>query len=370
MINTPPTNTYPASASKLSSVKVQIVTWNSSRYIAACIGSILSQESFTLGVNLHLEVIDNASSDGTVDIVRALLRPGISLFCSAVNLGFSAAHNLGIYRFLEGQQSLDALLFLNPDLNLQRDALAKMVTRLQLSERCGLVTPKLLRAGEDLRPLEPAVIDAAGMVITSACRHFDRGSGTIDEGRFNTAERVFGATGACMLIGHKAVRELVIPRAISGEEVFSIYPQLRDLNQQRSELFDEAFFAYREDADLSWRARLFGWECWYEPQAVGFHVRRVTPERRRELPAELNLYGVRNRFLLQINNWNLRRDGWRFFIEGICFRNILVVLGVLISEGSSLGAFSDLLKIKIRAFRIRAWVAKIARERGGGAVLR
>jgi len=68
------------------------------------------------------------------------------------------------------------------------------------------------------------------------------------------------------------------------------------------EFFDEDFFAYREDADIAWRAQLLGWSCLYVPEARGWHVRRVTPERRRELPAEINWHSVKNRFLMRIKN--------------------------------------------------------------------
>ena len=51
------------------------------------------------------------------------------------------------------------------------------------------------------------------------------------------------------------------------------------------EFFDEPFFAYREDADVAWRAQLLGWDCLYVPAAVAEHVRRVVPERRGSLPA-------------------------------------------------------------------------------------
>src|SRR5207244_1165265 len=77
--------------------------------------------------------------------------------------------------------------------------------------------------------------------------------------------------------------------------------------------FDEDFFAYREDADLAWRCRLLGWNSIYVPAAVAQHRRRVTPERRRELPKEINYHSVKNRFLLRLNNMtgNLyRRDFW------------------------------------------------------------
>src|SRR5262249_40916657 len=76
---------------------------------------------------------------------------------------------------------------------------------------------------------------------------------------------------------------------------------------------DEQFFAYREDADLAWRAQLMGWRCVYTPHAVAWHVRRVTPERRKELPTEINWHSIKNRFLMRAKNisWPLY---CRFFV--------------------------------------------------------
>ena len=54
------------------------------------------------------------------------------------------------------------------------------------------------------------------------------------------------------------------------------------------EFLDEAFFAYREDVDLAWRAQLLGWRCRYVPAALARHRRRVAPGRRRRLPATIN----------------------------------------------------------------------------------
>jgi GT2 family glycosyltransferase len=68
------------------------------------------------------------------------------------------------------------------------------------------------------------------------------------------------------------------------------------------EFFDEQFFAYREDADLAWRAQLMGWHCLYTPRAVAWHVRKVTPERREKLPLEINWHSVKNRFLMRAKN--------------------------------------------------------------------
>ena len=79
---------------------------------------------------------------------------------------------------------------------------------------------------------------------------------------------------------------------------------IRDVSVD-GEFLDEDFFTYREDADVAWRGRLLGWRALYVPAAVGHHVRRVTPEARRELPERINRDSVRNRFLLRLKNEGL-----------------------------------------------------------------
>jgi GT2 family glycosyltransferase len=68
------------------------------------------------------------------------------------------------------------------------------------------------------------------------------------------------------------------------------------------EFFDEDFFAYREDADVAWRAQLMGWQCLYKTLSVSWHVRRVTPERFKELPDLINRHSIKNRFLMRAKN--------------------------------------------------------------------
>lgn len=331
-------------------VLVHIVTWNSARCIVPCIESVVRQEGFTLGESLVVRVTDNASVDETVERVQSVLRPGVELIQNGANLGFCGGHNQGVAQVRAGR--FDALLLLNPDLALAPDALLQMVNSLSERERIGLVTPKLLRANNELRPLEPARIDAAGMYLTRSLRHFDRGSGELDVGQFEVAQEVFGGTGACLLLSRACIEEVVLSPSISERSVHTIYPQLAVGSAERPKLFDEAFFAYREDADLSWRARLLGWRCWYQPQARGFHVRVVVPERRRQLPVELNRYSVRNRFLLQLHNWSWAQ-GIESVVFGLVLRNLLVVLGVVLLERSSAHALREVLSLLPRALTIR-----------------
>jgi GT2 family glycosyltransferase len=110
-----------------------------------------------------------------------------------------------------------------------------------------------------------------------------------------------------------------------------------------SEYFDEDFFAYREDADLAWRAQLLGWNCVYVPDAVARHGRRVTPERRSALPAAINYYSVRNRFLLRMKN-QTAGHALRFLLPTLA-RDLQVIGYVLLKERSSLGALGDVCRL-------------------------
>jgi GT2 family glycosyltransferase len=118
-----------------------------------------------------------------------------------------------------------------------------------------------------------------------------------------------------------------------------------------SEWFDEDFFAYREDADLAWRAQLFGWNCLYVPSAVARHGRRVTPERRSELPALINYYSVRNRFLLRIKNQTVGHA--LRFLPATLLRDLQVIGFVLLKERGSRPALADVVRLWPRTWQKR-----------------
>ena len=121
-------------------------------------------------------------------------------------------------------------------------------------------------------------------------------------------EYVFGATGAAALYRRSMVDDV----SVNGE------------------FFDEQFFAYREDADLAWRAQLMGWRCVYTPEAVAWHVRRVTPERRGQLPTEINWHSVKNRFLMRAKNISLPLYV-RYFLP-VTFRDLQVIGYCLLAD--------------------------------------
>jgi GT2 family glycosyltransferase len=327
-------------------VHLQIVTFNSSHVIAACLESLAVAANDLAGeIKLQIEIIDNGGTNGLEQLVSG--RPEIKLFRNEHNLGFCAAHNQGVARFLDSNAQY--LFLLNPDTELTGQALREMLKAFQHSDQIGAVTPKLLRK-------DRVTIDAAGMFFTSTLRHLDRGSNQPDQGQYDSSGFVPGGTGAALMLSRVAVERLVLD-AGSDEALDKIYPQLQGGREIRKQLFDEAFFAYRDDAELAWRAQLLGIRYWYAPSAVVYHGRVVTPERREALDQRINSWSVRNRFLMQFNNFTCSL-GIKFILNGLIIWNFVVIIAVLFKERSSLAGLVEAVKLTPRALNRRREVLR------------
>lgn len=305
-----------------------IVTYNSESTIIPCIQSLVKQEDFLLGNNLRVIITDNNSSDNTLAIIEQHFDEILEIRANMLNTGFTGANNDIAREALN--TGAKYLLMLNPDAVLHPSALKELVRSLELDTRAGSACPKLLRCNSNLEPLTPAVFDSTGIYITPEIRHFDRGSSELDLGQYESKEYVFGASGAAILIKTSFIRDAAI----------------KD-DQGQLQLFDSAFFAYREDADLAWRAQWLGWKCIYVPEAIGYHLRHVLPERRQNLHPKLNYYGVRNRFLLQFNNFSLIGN-FKLLIPCL-WRNFLVLGAISTIERSSFSAFIEALGLFLSA---------------------
>lgn len=330
-------------------VLVHITLYNSGSNVLRTLESLLLQELRGVA-ELSLLLTDNASTDGTAELVRARFGDTVRVNQNSENIGFAAAQNQAARICLD--QGFAFLFLVNPDTRFEPTALYELISNFKNGSRLAGATPLLYRADDTLKPLDPPSIDAAGMRITRSLRHFDRQE---HQGR---VESVFGGTGAALLLAREAISALLLDCPDRNGALYDIYPQLATGEKERAPLFDEAFFAYREDADLAWRAQILGFGFIFVPSAVGYHIRHVLPERRAALSPLINYWGVRNRFLLQFNNYSLLANPVCFF-PGILVRNMLVILGVIVREWSSARAFKDLIVLFPRALaRRRALFAR------------
>lgn len=275
-------------------VSIVVVTWNSARYLPRCLEGIHAQTHR----DLEVIAVDNASSDDSASFFDRVIR-------NDTNRGFSAAVN----QALEVARG-EFVLLVNPDCFLAPDYVEKLLPVFE-DERVGSATGLLYRDDGN-------GVDSAGMRMTRTGRHLDI---TVAPA---ARTEVFGVSGAAAMHRMTFLRDA----AIDGE------------------VLDEDFFAYREDADLAWRGRLFGWRAVCEPHAIAHHVRRVTPEVRRDLPAGVNLHSVKNRFLLRLKN-----EGAYLALRNAPFelaRDLVVFIAALTIERTSLPAFAWLWRNRER----------------------
>ncbi len=286
-------------------VSVTVVTFNSGRFIRRCLESVLEQ----IHAPLEVIVIDNASTDGTCDILERFESTCCVIY-NEENVGFAAAQNQAI-AIARG----DWVLTLNPDMFLFSDFVASLIATAETDPRIGTVCGKLLLSDASFDLECGQRLDSTGMYFTPTLRHKDRGCLEANNGHYQRHEYVFGATAAAACYRRAMINDV----SVDGE------------------FFDPAFFAYREDADVAWRAQLLGWKCVFDPRASAYHVRRLRPGMRNQLPAEINMHSVKNRFLMRIKN----------ITPGLYLRNFLPItirdIGILayclVVERTSLRAF-------------------------------
>ncbi|MBN1569904.1 MAG: glycosyltransferase family 2 protein [Acidobacteria bacterium] len=305
-------------------VLVSIVTYNSAPYLKACMESLRAQTCRDFSISLW----DNASTDETAAIIADYRDYAGAIHFSDNNLGFCAAHN----RIISSKDG-DYVLVMNPDVILDPLFLEILLREMDSDQSAGSATGKLLRQSEAVSPVrrssDKKVLDSTGMYMTPSQRHFDRGSGELDVGLYDRREYVFGASGAAALYRRSMLEDI----------------------REGTEYFDESFFAYREDADLAWRAQWRGWNCLYVPEAKGYHARRVLPENRSSLPAAINMHSLKNRFLLRVKNMDA--GTYLRFLVPITLRDAAIMIYVLVREWSSLRAFPMLIRALPRAWALR-----------------
>lgn len=193
---------------------------------------------------IEVVVVDNASTDGSPEYIEKNY-PTIKLITNQRNLGFSEGNNIGI-KNSKGEY----VLFLNQDVFLEPNYIERIVEFLETNPKAAGAMGKLLRFNS-LKQENTNIIDSLGIVIFKNVRAVERGELEVDLGQYNEIVEVFGISGAASIFRRTALEDAKV----------------------MEEYFDENFFMYKEDIDLSWRLRLSGWSLWCVPQAKAYHAR-------------------------------------------------------------------------------------------------
>lgn len=197
--------------------------------LAACLESLGTQTATS-----EIIIVENASIDGSLDWLTKHY-PDITVLPQAKNLGFAGGVNVGI-RYALDHDCVYVALF-NNDAVATPDWLERLVTAAEQHPESGIFTGTFTS-------IDKRHIDSTGDIYTNWGLSYPRGRG-LPATQTYPSGLVFGASGGASL--YRAT-------------------MLRDIG-----LFDEDFFAYYEDVDISFRAQLAGWTVWYQADAIAYH---------------------------------------------------------------------------------------------------
>jgi GT2 family glycosyltransferase len=314
-------------------ISVVVVNWNGLAFLEQCFESLEKQT----WENKEFILVDNGSTDGSRELLISWAQrlPHCQTILFPINTGFCKANNAAFSR-----AAGDWIALLNSDAIADPNWLAELVQSGDPANRIGMLASKILLQNPR------GVIDKVGHLIYWDGQNRGRGTMETDVGQYDRPEEILWPD-ACAAMYHRRVFE-----ETGG--------------------FDDAFFAFGDDADLGMRARLLGWSAWYVPSAVVHH--RHSASFGAYSPLKVMLV-ERNRLLLAVKNfpwllllqnpfWTLRRLFWNAraglqgkgsaarFLESNGWRQAVFNL---------LWSYSSALKLLPHAFRKRQTIQRTRR---------
>jgi N-acetylglucosaminyl-diphospho-decaprenol L-rhamnosyltransferase len=231
-------------------VDVCVVSWNTAELTADALRRLLDSDQ---GCDLRLLVRDNASTDGTPEILKERV-PEAEVDTGSENLGFARGVNT-----LLARSTAPWILLLNSDAWPEPGAIGRLIDVARAHPRAAAVAPRLERPDGTLDHSTypfPSLRIAAIMAFWRRRLSHERAEELMLEGDWghDQPRRVDWAVGAALLVRREAVLD------VGG--------------------LDEQFFMYAEDLEWCWRASRKGWEIWFEPSALVRHVGNASGAKR------------------------------------------------------------------------------------------
>lgn len=230
---------------KIPHVAVIILSWNNQRDVLETIRSL--QKSHAHGFDMQILVIDNGSTGGTPEAVEKL---GIEVKRQPKNFGFSGGNNIGIKEAIS--RDFDYIALLNGDTVVDENLVKNVLLSHQKNPKVGAISPKIYFAKgfeyhKEYKPIDlgRVIWYAGGLMDWKNVYGSNRGVDEVDRGQYDEGVETDFVTGCFVMFKAQSLKEVG--------------------------LFDERYFAYMEDADLSQRLKSVGWVLRYEPSGIMWH---------------------------------------------------------------------------------------------------
>lgn len=230
-------------------LSIIIVSFNTKEIITKCIQAIVDSEKFA--DTFEIIVIDNASTDGSVQYLKEKI-PHIKMISLEKNIGFAAANNIGVKNSIG-----EYILFLNPDVIIEKDTIHTILEYIENSKTCGIVSAKLV--------LENGKID-------DACH---RGFPTPWNAfcHFSGLSKLFSKfklfTGYSLnYLNKETIHEV--------DSVSGAFMMIKRKVGDTCNWWDEDYFWYGDDLDICYRVKKNGWKIIYNPSVKALHYKGIS----------------------------------------------------------------------------------------------
>jgi hypothetical protein len=230
-------------------VFVTLVNYNNNETTHDCLDSLEGLN--TDGFSLSVVVVDNASKEKFTED-KKYEKFTLKIIRSEKNLGFAGGQNLGIKFALDN--GADYVVVLNNDVILDKNLISELLKTFQEEKDCGIISPKIYFAKSHEFHKDRYLESELGKVIWYAGGKMDwgnilashRGVDEVDKGQYEKVEQTDFASGCCEMIKRDVLEKVG--------------------------LFDERYFLYYEDNDLSQRAKKMGFKVFYQPKGILWHL--------------------------------------------------------------------------------------------------
>jgi len=223
-------------------ISVIVVSWNVSKLLDVCLQTL---QRDLVGIESEVFVIDNASADDSVEMVRSR-HPWVQLIANDANLGFAAANNQAI-KIAKGEY----IFLLNPDTEVQPGAVQHLIEFLEQHPKAGIVAPQLINSDGSIQrscrkfPTFIAMLYELLGLSRMFPTHPIFGSYKMLDFNHDELREVDQPEGACLLLRRQVIEEVGV--------------------------LDEGFFMLFEEVDWCYRIKEAGWQIWFDPAARVIH---------------------------------------------------------------------------------------------------